>query len=118
MSAPLPPSRLTTAITVTILSLSFAGTVVRALQLKNYAALLPFLTYDLRKEIAVAWVQALVESSTVLQTPEQVEGFLDAVAPLVVDQVKSPPPTSPHPPFLFLPPSHVNCHKTSPRWRL
>jgi len=66
------------------------GSVTTALQLEHYAPLLAFLAYDLRKMIGVAWVEALVSTATVLETPEQVEGFLGVINPLIVDQDDQP----------------------------
>lgn len=38
----------------------------------------------------MAWAQALVDTGTVLKTGEEVDGFLNVVAPLIVDQDDCP----------------------------
>lgn len=66
------------------------GSILTALALEHYPALVEFFAYDLRKDLAVVLVQALVDKEIHLTTVEQVGTFLDITAPLIADQPDQP----------------------------
>ena len=60
------------------------------LQLKNYSSLLPFLSYDSRKKVAVEVLKSCIESGIPIPNPEQAEALFGLIEPLVSDTQDQP----------------------------
>lgn len=64
--------------------------ILRVLQLEHYVPLLEYLDYLPRKSVCCHVAQNILENETVVMTPEQVEGVLNLLSPLVQDQTDQP----------------------------
>ncbi|PFH36429.1 putative vacuolar sorting protein 35 [Besnoitia besnoiti] len=75
---------------VELLSSPLRSLSLSVLELEHFPALMGFLDYDTRKQVAVSMVSAVLGASVALDQPSALTRFLDFISPLVFDGPDTP----------------------------
>lgn len=74
-----------------LLTLPIQSLLLSILELNSFAALMAFLAFDTRKQVAISIVEAVLEKDTPLDNPDKLEKLFSFISPLIKDQEDSRP---------------------------